>query len=211
MSTHPLTPKKSSPSASPPLSRSAHSIPYDATFEDCLMRTILTPPTAGFDDVTIVDSDSAAPVLGYSIISSDIDPSDLPHVSQEELPLSLNDERRVYRSSIPGILLTHPGGLFEGGPGPASSSASRAINLDAFARDFVQRHDIRTAEQLQRKVEEEKAVWMRQARERMLAREEATERNEKLEREVRQLVAQREMEIRVLKKFRDKAGGKASG
>jgi len=207
MSTHPLTPTRSSPSASPPPSFLIPTIPYDTAFEDSLMRTILTPPAGDSDGVTILDSDSAAAAPGYSVIASDVDPSDFPHVAQDELPLPLNDARRVYRSSIPGVRLTHPGGLFEGGPGPASSASHAEV--DTYAQDFIDTHDIRTPEQLRKRVEEEKAVWLREARARMRAREEAIEKNEKVEREIKQLLAQREMEIRIMKKLREQAGKKS--
>lgn len=156
-------------------------IPYSSTFEDEIASLLLTPPSD--------------PSPGVSAPSS---PSSLPSLDLSSLPLPITDPRRKYPSPIPGLLLTHPGGYLEGGPGISPSE-------DEFAGHFVAEHGIRDADTLRRVVEEEIEKQVEVARERARARRRAREKNEGIESEVRAMEEQLQLEMRVLGKARERA------
>ncbi|KAL2350969.1 hypothetical protein BJ546DRAFT_856248 [Cryomyces antarcticus] len=162
---------------------SLEDIPYDERFENDVMHLVISPP---HNSSGIESSEAEAP-----------DPS---AISFTELPLPLSDARRVYRSPIPGLLLTHPDGLLHGGPYPNTVSSMSEV-----AQKFVQCHSISTSEQLERRVTHEIEAQKELLRQRMRAREEAVENNARVDRELAQLQAQREVEVKIEKRLMEEA------
>ena len=174
-----------------------HDLAYNADFEDSLIPLVLTdepPPQTGI--VVLPDDDegaeSQAPANLETAKLSSIDPHTLPRIPEADLPLPLNDPRRVYTSPIPGILLTHPQGYLEGGP-PLDPE------MDTFPEHFLSENasKIKTSADLHAAVQRQVAESLEQLKGRMQARKEAKERNEGLERELRALGEEHEMEVRV--------------
>jgi len=165
------------------------SVPYAATFSNDLMRIVLQPPSI---------------TTGISVIPeslNDLDLCSLPSISAEALPLSLDDPRRIYPSSIPGVNLTHPGGWLEGGAGKVPLSQPRD-SPSADAEAYLVRHSIRNRKQLQEQIEQDIAVQMEELRVQMRKREEAVRANEEVEREVERLVEQRKLERKIEERMR---------
>ena len=81
-----------------------HDLGYNPEFEDALIRAVLEQKVANASQTVKSDVDDAE-VL------------ELPIIKEDELPLPLDDTRRVYPSPVAGLRLTHPGGYLEGGPG----------------------------------------------------------------------------------------------
>ncbi|KAK5139057.1 hypothetical protein LTR04_003928 [Oleoguttula sp. CCFEE 6159] len=162
---------------------SLEDIPYDERFENDVMHLVISPP---HNSSGIEPSEAEAP-----------DPS---AISFTELPLPLSDARRVYRSPISGLLLTHPDGLLHGGPYPNTVSSMSEV-----AQKFVQCHSISTSEQLERRVTHEIEAQKELLRQRMRAREEAVENNARVDRELAQLQAQREVEVKIEKRLMEEA------
>jgi len=73
---------------------------------------------------------------------------------------------------------------------------------DASVRQFLAEHGVHSREELQRVVRKEAESVTVELRARMRTRQEAGEANQRLEREVRELQAQREMERKVEEKMR---------
>ncbi|KAI5370723.1 hypothetical protein Slin15195_G015960 [Septoria linicola] len=174
-----------------------HDLKYDAAFEDAVMRIALAPPAAS-DGIRIIPEDSPEqPVEGTSIRSQDIAPQSLPEIAETDLPLPLDDARRIYASAIPGVKLTHPGGYLEGGPGLDP-------DMDTFPEDFLNnRSHVRTSADLRAAVDKEVEENMLDLRERMRKREQAIKENEEVEKKLQELVLQHAMELKVHKKLAD--------
>lgn len=184
--------------------RYAHYLPrdidYNASFEDSIERTILSPPAAFRAGVRILPSLLPAPPgLTSSTVQADsISPSTLPKIALADLPLALDHSARTYACPVLGIKLTHPGGYIQGGPGFNPSE-------DEFARHFISDHRIRDEEMLTRLVNDEVERNVKALHARMRARRKAREENERIEREIKALQDQMELETRVLSKAREKA------
>lgn len=176
----------------PPLTNSSTSpageLPYNKEFEDSVMRVILDPPTTN-DGI-----ESRGPLPAF-LLGRDT----VPH---DELPLPLDDARRQYKSAIPGIKLTHPTGAYEGG-NPGHTEEDRA-----WVREFIKRHNIKTKEDLERAkapaIQEQAEEMRRIARARMAALEE----REKIEKDIKNLNDQREIEIKAQRNLIEKAKAK---
>lgn len=173
-------------------------IPYNETFENGLQHTLENPP-AGRDGLILLDEDSAnSPEPGISVRARDIDRNQLPAISFDQLPLPLDDPRRVYTSAIPGLRLTHPGGYLEGGPGLFPEE-------DVFASDFISHFNISHPAQLREVRAREIQSHFADAKERMRNRREALHHNARIEKEIKTLTDQREMELKIETRMRDEA------
>ncbi|OCL08384.1 hypothetical protein AOQ84DRAFT_354507 [Glonium stellatum] len=154
-----------------------HDLPYSESFENSLMRAILY----------------SSPRNSRSMPS----PSHpLPSISLSSLPLPLTSPLRKHPSPIPNLLLTHPAGYYTGGPGPSPDIIAE------FTSRFVESNNIKSKEELERKVDETIQERLGEVRERMKKREEAVRRNEEVKREIEKLEAQRKTEETVLEKIR---------
>ena len=154
-----------------------HDLPYSESFENSLMLTILSP----------------SPRNSPSLPS----PSQpLPSISPSSLPLPLTSPLRKYLSPIPNLLLTHPAGYHTGGPGPSAGTIAE------FTSRFVEDNNIKSKEELERKVDETMKERLDEVRERMMRRKEAVRKNNGVKREIEELEAQRRMEERVEEKIR---------
>lgn len=165
-----------------------HDLKYDGQFEDSLMHTVLYPSTKS-DGLRVVSDDSGDFPIG-SIRQSDA-AAKVSHISEHELPLHLSDPRRIFASAIPGVKLTHPAGFVEGGPGLDPL-------LDTFSEDFLINHaGISTQQQLQQAIDQDTEHNLQLLKERMRARQAAKEKNESIERDLRNLVDQHNMELKI--------------
>lgn len=170
-----------------------HDLKYSASFEDSLVDTVLSPPSTAQSGLRILPDDSnEQSIPGQTIRADQINWDDLPRIEEDELPLPLDDRRRTFTSRIPGINLTHPGGYLEGGPGLDPE-------MDTFADDLfsTQAQPITTSAQLAAAIDREVESSMELLRQRLEARREAKEKNERIERELKTLVDQHEMELKI--------------
>ena len=200
MAQAPSTPKSNTDEDNVYASWLPRDVPYNASFEDRVCDILISEePLAQSTGIRILPDDtSEEPQPDISVRSREIDPSTLPAITQSSLPLALSDPRRKYASPIAGINLTHPGGYLEGGPGIAPSD-------DEYARHFILEHKVRNGEELSVTVAREIEANLELARERMRARKEARDKNERIAREMKSLEEQMEMETKVLIKAREKA------
>ncbi|KAF2125807.1 hypothetical protein P153DRAFT_369804 [Dothidotthia symphoricarpi CBS 119687] len=175
----PLTPSDDADAelTSPAIDYSPATVPYNETFENDLMNTILHPPS----------NDTPRPHT-----------HDARMVSANQLPIPISSHLRTHASPAPGLYLTHPNGYHTGGPGPSP------VRIKEFAEQFVREHGIEDVGQLERVVEEMVARKMEEVRTRMQEREKAVERNKGVERELEGLRLQRSAELRVLEKLKGK-------
>lgn len=161
-------------------------IPYNETYENSI-HNLLTNP-------------SPPPSHHHGLpVDSNIDPSTLPTIHFPQLPLPLDDPLRIYPSPIPGLRLTHPHGYLEGGPGVSGPDNS------SFAQDFIAHFRITDGTALREIKEREIAHYVDEARERMRERGEALAHNARVEKEIRTLMDQREMELKIETKMRVQA------
>ena len=168
------------------LNYTPHDLPYSESFENSLMDTIL----------------SSSPRNSRSLPS----PSQpLPSISPSSLPLSLKSPLRKYPSPIPNILLTHPAGYHTGGPGPSAGTIAE------FTSRFVEDNNIKSKEELERKVDETMKERLDEVRERMKRRKEAFQRNEGVKRNIEELEAQRRIEEIVEEKIRSERRARGRG
>lgn len=170
-----------------------HDLKYSASFEDSLIDTVLSSQSHGRPGVRVLPEDSdEQPVPGQSIRIDQIDWNDLPRIEEDELPLPLDDRRRIFASHIPGVKLTHPGGYLEGGPGLDPE-------MDTFPEDFFanQAASIASSAQLQAAIAKEVDASMELLKQRLRARREAREKNERIGRELKTLIDQHEMELKI--------------
>ncbi|EON63378.1 hypothetical protein W97_02605 [Coniosporium apollinis CBS 100218] len=203
MATGPITPaddmadsvRSLSPTAQEP---AAYNGTRDTSvFDDAVMHLVLEPPSPS--GIVILTDTNEQPVNHHSIRLADIDPPSLPTIPAHELPLPLTDPRRIYRSPLPGLLLTHPNGSPEGGPSPFSSIPT---THDEFAQHFIRLHGIRSPEELERRLGAAMQEQKDELRRRMRRREEAIEHNARIEKEIRNLVDQRAMEVKLEEKLK---------
>jgi len=215
------------PDAAPLRPTSSSAPRYSADFEDALMNLMLHPPAP--DGIQILDDTFPRQEgKGTTIHIREIDAASLPYVGASELPLPLDDPRRVYRSAVPGARLTHPSGALAGGPGPrgahplpAASSVGadaerdrgqvddgRPGDLQAETKAFIGARNVRTGLGLRRALLAEQQAQLKALRERMERRRRALDANQAVEREVKKLEAQREMERMLEQRVRERARGK---
>ena len=120
----------------------------------------------------------------------------LPSISPSSLPLPLTSPLRKYPSPIPNLLLTHPAGYHTGGPGPSAGTIAE------FTSRFVEDNNIKSKEELERKVDETMKERLDEVRERMKKRKEMFQRNEVVTKKIKLLEAQRRVEEKIEEKIR---------
>jgi hypothetical protein len=180
-----------------------HDLKYNTDFEDSLVQALLDPEAKTDIGIRVIPEDSdEAPEEGVSIRARDILLPSLPNISEDELPLPLSDPRRVFASAIPGIKLTHPGGYLEGGPGLDPE-------LDTFPDDFLNHNtDIGTAAALNTAIQSDIEAQIETLKERLRARQKAKEKNEQIEKELRALVDQHNMELKIQRRMAEEQKAK---
>lgn len=180
-----------------------HELKYSTDFEDSLVQTLLDPDAKTDNGIRVIPDDSdEAPEKGVSIRANDILAASLPDIQEGELPLPLNDPRRIYASAIPGIRLTHPGGYLEGGPGLDPE-------IDMFPKDFLShKATIGTPSDLRTAVQAEIDTHVEALKERLRARQRAKEKNEQIEKELRALVDQHNMELKIQRRMAEEQRAK---
>jgi hypothetical protein len=176
-----------------------HQIPYSAHYENALYHILEYPPRSRDAIYVISDHSSEQPKQAVSVRARDIDPSSLPQLSLQQLPLSTHDPRRVFASPIPGIRLTHPGGYLEGGPGPSPEDQKK------WAREFLEREGVESEEQLGMAVQHHMQQNMALAKDRMRARYHALQQNARIQKEIKTLMDQREMEVKIETRMQEDA------
>ncbi|KAM3415313.1 hypothetical protein BST61_g8842 [Cercospora zeina] len=174
-----------------------HDLKYSAGFEDALMSVVLNPPASPHGIRVISEDSSEQPMEGQSIRLKDVALQSLPVIAEVDLPLPLDDPRRIFSSPVPGVKLTHPGGYLEGGPGLEP-------DMDTFPEDFFNHHphartNDRFASTVDKKIEEHVA----ELQDRMRRREQAIKENAEVEKKLQELVLQHAMELKVHKKLAD--------
>lgn len=175
-----------------------HDLKYREDFENAVAQVVLNPPQKS-DGIRIIPEDSSEiPVEGVSVKADAISLQSLPQISEEELPLPLDDPRRIFASCIPGIKLTHPGGYFEGGPGLDP-------DLDSFPEHFFHNNPSAVNESTLRAAEDKEIVsHFEELRKRMQERQRAKEKNEQIERDLKSMREEHSMELKVNRKLADK-------
>jgi hypothetical protein len=185
------TPPQDDPPSTVYASYVSHDIKYNGAFEDSMMAVVL-------------DVSSSTPKR-KGISPESTSPESLPVVNEEDLPLPLSDPRRKFTSPIPGVLLTHPGGYFEGGPGLDPE-------IDTFVEDFVERNagisPTSSAAVLRSAVQQEVDQNMEMLKERMEARRKAHERNEQIDKELKIMTDQHAMEMKINRKLAEERRAK---
>jgi hypothetical protein len=155
------------------------SVPYSAAFNDSLMDTM------GY-----ISSSYQQPSRGELPVNAE-------GILPEHLPIPLSSYLRAYTSPVPNISLTHPSGSLYGGPQPHS-----AAELHAYAQELISSHGIVRRSDLQKLIDTKIAEARTDLEDRLQERRAAKERNEVLQSEVRQLMVEREMEVRVAERWR---------
>ncbi|KAF2774030.1 hypothetical protein EJ03DRAFT_254990, partial [Teratosphaeria nubilosa] len=168
-----------------------HDLKYNSDFEDALMRAVLDPDVKQ-DGIRVIPSDSIEqPEDGISVRANDISLQSLPSIPEDELPIPLDDPRRIFASPVAGVKLTHPGGYLEGGPGLDP-------NEDTFTDFFLGNNsDINSADELRMAIQKDVDSQVEVLKERLRARQQAKERNEQIEKELKALMDQHSMELKV--------------
>ena len=182
-----------------------HDLKYSADFEDSLIQAVLHSSRDQTEDygIRVLPEDSAeTPENGRSVRLNDISAESLPNITEEELPLPLDDKRRTFASPIPGVKLTHPGGYLEGGPGLDP-------DMDTFPDDFLSNNPhVSNIEQLRLAVQKEIEVSVDVLKERLRERQKAKERNEQIEKEIKTLTDQHSMELKIQKRMQEERAEK---
>ncbi len=179
-----------------------HDLKYGADFEDSLIQAVLGSGGQSSGIRVIPDDSNEQAVEGQSVRASEMTLRTLPVISEDELPLPLSDARRVFASPLPGVRLTHPGGYLEGGPGLDSE-------MDTFQDDFISsRPSMTTSAQLKKALQKEIDSSVEALKERLLARRKARERNEQVEKELKTLMDQHDMELRIQNRMQEERARK---
>lgn len=167
------------------------------------------------------------PKANTSVRAEDVDQSVLPEIGPNELPLPLDDPRRKYASGVAGLRLTHPGGHPAGGSPRSSTDTSSAAAVDAAAsalqspsndtnndpirtawlakipahlRPYISKNNISSQEQLKEAVKRDKAKLTEEMRKKFAKRDEAVKHNAKVQEQIDEMTAERDMERRVREK-----------
>lgn len=185
-------------------------VPYSAAFTNDLMHTVNEPPTEKTGTAIYNPALLRGSGGNESTVKLDeIDTARIPDVDAADLPLPLDDPRRVYESNVPGVRLTHPGGSLHGGtstsvPAAHSKDASAvAEDVEEYAMSLIRSNGLRNATLLKKLIAGETARSNEELGRRMRERQEAVEHNERVDKEIQQLQAQREMERRLEERMRD--------
>lgn len=168
------------------------------------------------------------PKANISVRAEDIDQSTLPEIDPKDLPLPLDDPRRRYASGVAGLRLTHPGGHPAGGParsssntttpaaaGEAATSSSQSPRNDTnddsvriiwlakippHLRPYIEKNSINSQEQLKETVKRDKSKLIEEMRKTFGNRDEAVKHNAKIQEQINEMTAERDMERRVREK-----------
>ena len=169
----------------------SHDLKYNATFENSLMIAVLDAAARQDGIRVLADDSNEQPVNGVSVRARDVSLQSMPTIAEDELPLSLDDPRRIFSSPVPGVKLTHPGGYLEGGPGLDP-------DVDTFGDDFLSHHEhVNSPKDLRAVIRQEIDSSVELLQTRLQARQKAKERNEQLEKELKTLMEQHGMELRI--------------
>lgn len=173
----------------------SHDLPYSAQFDDALVHVVLGSPPPQ-DGIRVIPEDSTEqPVDGVSVRADAVSWQSLPTISEDELPLPLDDPRRIFASPIPGVKLTHPGGYLEGGPGLDPE-------MDTFPEDFMSNNpSVNSSERLRAAVEQEIEASLDLLKDRLHARKMAKERNEQIEKELKLMSDDHSLELKIQRKM----------
>lgn len=171
------------------------SLPYYEAYTNALMRTVLEPPEPS-GTVVLDKKDRATAVEGVSVRAEDVE---FVTVDYGDLPLPLDDPRRIYRSPVPGVNLTQPGGLLEGGGFRPATAEGKTIppEIQKFAQQYIRSNNIRNQTQMRRSIHAEISRLTGELTKTMNERRMALEQNEKIDGELEQNEAQRAMERRL--------------
>ncbi|KAI9672871.1 MAG: hypothetical protein M1831_000307 [Alyxoria varia] len=209
-----------SPPESPPAQNeddfdvSHPSVPYSAQFTDSLMNEGLRQSKSALSGTPVIPRGIDNPARNSSAVRVDqIEQKTFPLVNDTELPLPLSDSRRTYQNSAPSskldVRLTHPGGSFVGGTlsSLAAHIPQRGKNedseLDTWARQLVQRERIKSPQALRAALAKEVAREEQELERRMKARQKAIEHNEEVEKRVKRLEDQRNLERKLANAHRE--------
>ena len=160
-------------------------IPYSESFTDELMRIVLQPHSPSGKVVS--DKGLTITTNGDSVQLED---AYLPDVDPSELPIPIEDPRRIYRSAVPGIRLTHPGGPLEGGAPPFQPSGTSGItgqipdDIRDYARQLIRENSPKNLRDLQKLIASETQKQILELKKRMSERNEAKEQNEQTQKEI---------------------------
>jgi hypothetical protein len=154
-------------------------VPYSASFNDSLMNTM-----------DYMSGSYQQPLGGEGPLNAE-------SIRPEHLPIPLSSPLRTHRSPVPGVSLTHPSGSLYGGPQPHS-----AAELHAYAQEVISSHGIVRRSDLRELIDTKIAEARTDLEDRLQERRAAKERNDVLKNEVRQLMVEREMEVRVAERWR---------
>lgn len=200
------------------------SIPYSVDFTYALMRLLDDPSSNSTKPgITVVNKPSASVALPAesSVVTrlDSIDNAKLPQLQASDLPIALNDSRRVFAGPLPGINLTHPGGWIEGGAGPYAPQRSEPgitaqvhdpneddDDVRLHVQHLIMQHNLRTPAQVQKYLKQEVQKQVEQLKSRMEERKSALDTNERLDREIQQLESQRAIERKVEDRLRRSSG-----
>ncbi|KAL9087568.1 MAG: hypothetical protein Q9159_003584 [Coniocarpon cinnabarinum] len=179
---------------------------YSEEFTNALMKAALEAP-ASKGTIVLEKGSNAAP-SGDAVR---LEEATLPLVNAEELPLSFDDPRRTYRSSVSGIRLTHPGGAVEGGSpsqapsGATDSSGQVPFEVRQYAQRLIRNNLVKTPAALKRLINTETQKHLEELRGQMQERSEAINTNERIAKEIMQKEAERATERKIEEKMRQKA------
>lgn len=179
-----------------------HDLKYSADFEDEIMQAVLNPPSSDNGIRIIPDDSDEPPVEGVSVKVGAISLQSLPTIAEDELPLPLNDSRRIFASHVPGVRLTHPGGYLEGGPGLDPE-------MDTFPEDFLNNNASATnANSLRAAVRKDIDASKEMLYGRMRKRQDAIKHNERIERELKKMQEEHAMEMNIHRKMAEQRRAK---
>lgn len=179
-----------------------HDLKYSADFEDEIMQAVLNPPSDDNGIRIIPDDSNEIPVEGVSVKAGAISLQSLPVIAEDELPLPLNDSRRIFASHVPGVRLTHPGGYLEGGPGLEP-------DMDTFPEDFFNNNaGVMNATSLRAAVRKDIDASKEMLYERMRKRQDAIKHNERIERELKKMQEEHSMEMNIHRKMAEQRRAK---
>lgn len=173
------------------------------------MRTVLDPPSPS--GTVVLDKSSNGIIGGESVRLED---AGLPAVGHAELPLPLSDSRRVYRSAVPGVKLTHPGGPLEGGAPPFQPSGAPGIegqiadDIRDFARQLVKENSLKNPTQLKKFISAETQRQIEELKRQMSDRSRAKEQNEQTQKEINKKDQTRALERKIEERFKKDAAAR---
>ncbi|KAJ9637194.1 hypothetical protein H2199_007480 [Coniosporium tulheliwenetii] len=202
MATGPITPGDDMADSAHSSSPTSHDfaaqngIRTTSAFDNAIMHIVLEPPSPS--GIIILTDPNEQPVENSSVRLADINPSTLPSIPAHELP-SPSPTPVVSTAPPPRPPPHPPQRLSRRRPLPFTSDPS---TRDGFSQHFIRSHGIRSSEELERRLGAAMQEQKDELRRRMRRREEAIEHNARVEKEIRNLVDQRAMEVKLEEKFK---------